>query len=91
MTDQLLETLINEIRGLRQDIKSTGVDTCGTRDALIMLGVNNARILTYFHREGLLTRRGGRKGGCVYYKSELLALSASIRQGSVVIPKLNEI
>jgi hypothetical protein len=88
-TNDLLQALISEVRGLRQDIKSTGIDTCSTREALIMLGVNNSRILKHFFDNGLLDRRGGGSGGYVYYKSELLVLAGKIKSKTVQMPKLS--
>lgn len=92
--DQLLQainTMISEMRGLRQDLQKRDVAVCKTQDALLILGLSNPRILTHFHREGLLNRTGGRKGGYVYSKSEVSALSARIRSGAIKVPSLAEL
>lgn len=85
MSEDLLKELVQEVKLLRQEIKSDKYTTVETSEAMLYLGVSNYRLLTYFHNKGLLNRRRGGKT-YVYYKSELIKLADMIRNHEVVIP-----
>lgn len=82
-TDQLLSEVLSELREIKQTLKGSGAQTCNSGDALLILGVKDPRYLTHYVREGLLNRRGGGKGGFIYYKDELYKLASHIREQGI--------
>lgn len=85
--NQLLTELLHEIKGLKVQNSVGNVNTCTPEDALVILGYNNPRYLTYFFRKGLLDRRRGGKG-FLYFKSECKQLADAIRDRKVVVPNI---
>lgn len=90
MTDQLLHEIVYELRALRREITQRDIDTCGPKEALQILGLNNVQYLKHYLAEGLLTRRKG-GSGYVYYKSECHALAAKLKDNTVPVPKIRQI
>lgn len=82
----------SEITGLRDDMKAAKIDACSPKDALLILGLNNKRYLSYFCKDtvNLLTRR---KGGSsyMYSRAQCTALEEKIRLGIVKVPQIRHL
>ncbi len=91
---KILETnqaLVKEMKGLRDDLIGEKSDACNTKTALSILGLTNARLLTYFCDEAkILTRQPG-GSSFIYYKEELKLLSKKIKSGDVIVPKIRHL
>lgn len=88
---RMQKDLLNEIKGLRKDLIAEKSDVCGPAAALVILGLNNKRLLTYFADElKILTRQPG-GGSFLYYKEELQLLSKKIKSGDVIVPKIRHL
>lgn len=88
--ESLLKQVINELKGMRSELVSSKVDTCGPEEALMLLGLNNRGYLKYFIEHGLLSRRKGGKS-YLYFKSECTELAKKIKGKIVLVPQIREI
>lgn len=87
-TDEILLQVLQQLKELNENIKGNTLTTCQGKEALKILGLKDPRQLTALSNQGLLNRRGGGKGGFVYYKAELNLLAEKIRQGVVEVPRM---
>ncbi len=85
--NKILSRVLDELREIKnQSAKAQlDVDTCGSREAAALIGVNNVRYLTYFFKQRLLDRRKG-GSGFLYFKSECKKLAESIKNKKVLLP-----
>lgn len=82
---KLLKEVVFEIKGLRNDLKSTQADTLSPDDTLRALGLNNPGYLKYYVDKDLLKRRKGGKS-FVYLKESVKRLAESINSGREIPP-----
>ena len=85
-----IATLTVEVRELKTLLVEKNKTFCTSQEALVILGVNNPRYLTYFHTQNLLSRRPGKKGFS-YSISELNELNNKIKNFQVRMPKASEL
>lgn len=88
--NQLMREMLSEIKELRQITQKEKSDVCTSADALIMLGLNNTRYLTYYCKLGVLSRRKGARG-FVYVKREVRALAEKLNQNKISVPSVKQI
>lgn len=85
------QLLLKELKNLRSDLVEDKSDACTPKVALSILGLKNARLLTYFSEEvKLLTRQPG-GSSFIYYKKELQILADRIKTGDVKVPKIRHL
>lgn len=85
-----ISTLTQEVRELKSMLLHKDKVLCNSKEAMIILGVNNSRYLTYFYNQNLIDRRPGTKG-YNYYKSELELLNQKIKEKMVMMPRTKEL
>lgn len=86
-TDTILTQVLDQLKTLTE-VSDPMVTTCKASRAIKILGVNDVRALKHFTEEGLLNRRGTRKGGYVYYIPELTSLRDMIKENPDLVPNL---
>lgn len=86
-TEALLSEVVSELRAMRKEIRSlkANSDACDAAEVCELLSITNRDVLTYWARQGVLTRvRRGRD--YIYYRNEIITLANQIRVGKVLIP-----
>ena len=91
MLQEIRQEIMQEIVSLRAEIENSTKPILSTQEACEVLKIKDARVLTYFHRQGLLSRHGGQKGGHKYLRAEVQVLQAKLLGGLVRMPKHTEL
>lgn len=85
---EILMEVLNEIKLLREEIAGNNRPTISTIEACRLLQIKDQRILTYFHRQGILpSRYGAQRSGYKYLRSEVQVLQSKLLSGEIQLPK----
>lgn len=83
--EEKIDLLITKVEILETRLMNQNIDTCDSKEACAIIGVNNERYLSYFIKQNLLTRRKGGKG-FLYFKTELRSLATKLKHKEIVLP-----
>ena len=83
--NNLLKEVLSAVKGLTLHASVGELTTCTPAEAMLIIGVNNPRYLTYFYRQNLLNRRRG-GGRFLYFKAECRTIADRIALKQIVLP-----